>query len=186
MARRKGGRRRRKAAMAARLAFYEAAGRRWFRLARDRPGRGAMTAWPGTLARCLLWQACTPTKISQNPIPMSPVPNLHDLLELATTDLLTLTEGLDAGELAGSRLTRAETEKRLRRVAAIAAGLPEEARAALPELNWTAWRQVGEALAAGPLPAEALWAAARELATETLQWLRVYREANPAWWQSAA
>ncbi|NMG65484.1 hypothetical protein GPA19_11045 [Azoarcus indigens] len=117
---------------------------------------------------------------------MSPVPNLHDLLELATTDLLTLTEGLDAGELAGSRLTRAETEKRLRRVAAIAVGLPEEARAALPELNWPAWRQVGAELAAGPLPAEALWAAARELATETLQWLRVYREANPAWWQSAA
>ncbi|NMG34392.1 hypothetical protein GRF61_08020 [Azoarcus sp. TTM-91] len=117
---------------------------------------------------------------------MSPVPNLHDLLELATTDLLTLTEGLEPRELAASRLTRAETEKRLRRVAAIAAGLPDEARAALPELDWDAWRQVGEALAAGPLAAEVLWTAARELATETLQWLRVYREANPAWWQSAA
>lgn len=112
--------------------------------------------------------------------------NPHDLLELLAADILTLTEEVDAEGLGRSRLTRAETVKRLRAMAAVAAGLSSAARAALPEIDWARWIALGEALAAERVGPVALWEAAREFTTDTLQWLRVYREANPAWFRDAS
>ncbi|ANQ83781.1 hypothetical protein [Azoarcus olearius] len=109
----------------------------------------------------------------------------HDQLEALAADILTLTEEVDAEGLARSRLTRGETIKRLRRMAAIAAALPDEARAALPEMDWARWLALGEDLAADRVGPLALWTAAREFTTDTLQWLRVYREANPNWYRPA-
>lgn len=110
--------------------------------------------------------------------------NPHEQLELLAADILTLTEELDAGGLARSRITRSETIRRLRRMAAIAAALPEPARAALPEMDWARWGVLGEELAADGVGANELWEAARQLTLESLQWLRVYRDANPGWYRA--
>lgn len=110
--------------------------------------------------------------------------NPHDQLEALAADILTLTEDVDADGLSRSRLTRSETIKRLRRMAAIAAALPAPARAALPEMDWARWCALGEELAAERVGALALWEAAREFTTDTLQWLRVYRDANPDWYRA--
>lgn len=111
--------------------------------------------------------------------------NPHDLLEALAADILTLTEEVDADGLARSRLTRQEAIKRLRRMAAVAAALPPAAHAALPEIDWARWRALGDDLAADAVTPLALWAAAREFTTDTLQWLRVYREADPHWFRAA-
>ncbi|QDF95785.1 hypothetical protein CJ010_04075 [Azoarcus sp. DD4] len=111
--------------------------------------------------------------------------NPHDLLETLAADILTLTEDVDAAGLARSRLTRGETVKRLCRMAAIATTLPAAARTALPEVDWARWSSLGEELAADRVGPIALWEAARDFTTDTLQWLRVYREANPHWFRAA-
>ena len=97
-------------------------------------------------------------------------------IEDLATDVLTLTEGLDADDIARSRLTRAALTRRLRQIADIAQDLPEDARAAMPEVAWAQWQTLGAALRNGTEDAEMSWRAANELCTETLQWMRVYRE----------
>ena len=108
--------------------------------------------------------------------------NPHALLEALATDVITLTEDLDAGALSRSRLTRVETILRLRSMAALATELPVGAREALPEIDWTRWRALGQRLSDAEIDPALLWSAARELCTETLQWLRVYGEAAPDWY----
>lgn len=94
--------------------------------------------------------------------------------------VLTLTEGLEEGELLASRLTRAEVSRQLLVVASALRGLPDSATHTMPEIDWAGWR--GMALALG-LPGaardDALWFGVRSLTPATMSWLRVYRQTHP-------
>lgn len=100
--------------------------------------------------------------------------------------VLTLTEGLEEGELLGSRLTRAETTRQLGILASALRALPESATHAMPEIDWAGWRGMNAALGlSGPARDEALWFGVRALVPATLSWLKVYRTAKPelfAYW----
>jgi uncharacterized protein with HEPN domain len=96
--------------------------------------------------------------------------------------VLVLTEGIEETELLHSRLTRAEVRRQLALMASTLAALPQAARAAMPELDWAAWRATELALdAAASAQAEALWFAVRSLVPATLNWLHVYRQEQPGW-----
>lgn len=101
-------------------------------------------------------------------------------IEDLTTEVITLAENLDAERLARSRLTRSALTRRLRQIAGIADDLPDAARAAMPEVDWTQWRSLGTAIRDGELDPAQLWQAASALSIETLQWMRVYREESVA------
>ncbi|PLX72748.1 MAG: hypothetical protein C0607_15705 [Azoarcus sp.] len=96
-------------------------------------------------------------------------------VEEAATDILTLVEGLSADDFARSRLTRTATLACLREIADAASALPAEGRAAMPEVDWAGWLDLGDALANGVSCAEREWQAASEGAAVILQWMRVYR-----------
>jgi uncharacterized protein with HEPN domain len=103
------------------------------------------------------------------------------LIEETGKDVLVLVDGVQAHELAQSRLTRTELRRRLLLIADTLRTLPAPACDAMPEIDWAGWRGTGIALA-GPHDAidDALWFAARSLVPATLSWLRIYRKAEPA------
>jgi uncharacterized protein with HEPN domain len=104
---------------------------------------------------------------------------LLGLIDDACTEILTLTEGVDEAAFFRSRLTHAETVKRLKAIAQAAAQLPEPARAAITEIDWARWQELGRELTAGSAGPLSVWVAVRELAPLTLNWLRVYRQSQP-------
>jgi uncharacterized protein with HEPN domain len=106
------------------------------------------------------------------------------LVEAAGEAVLTLTEGLQQGELLRSRLTRAEVQ-RLQRLADTLADAPDALRQLMPEIDWAGWRATRLALPdAGAQQDEALWFAVRSLVPATLSWLRVYRRSHPHLFQA--
>ena len=106
---------------------------------------------------------------------------LFKLIQEAGEGVLLLVEDLQEGEFLRSRLTRAEVLRQLRLMADTLAALPEEARRAMPEIDWAGWRAGALALAGeGAARDDAAWFAARSLVPATLSWLRVYRQAEPA------
>jgi uncharacterized protein with HEPN domain len=104
---------------------------------------------------------------------------LLGLIETAATEILTLTGEMEQHDFFDSRLTRAETVKRLRRVAEAAETLPPALREAIPEIDWAQWSALAREFATAGAAQAALWRAIRELTPMTLQWLRVYRDARP-------
>jgi uncharacterized protein with HEPN domain len=106
--------------------------------------------------------------------------SLLSIIEEAGVAVLTLTEGLEKGELLASRLTRAETQRQLKIMSESAANLPTQTQALFAEVDWSGWqtvaRQLGENRNAEQ---EALWFAVRALVPATLMWLRVYRTNQP-------
>lgn len=95
---------------------------------------------------------------------------------------LVLVEGLAEDELLRSRLTRAEVQRQLGVMAGTLASLSPEVQAAMPEIDWAAWRATGPALAQpGAAQDQALWFAVRSLVPATLLWLRVYGQPRPKW-----
>lgn len=105
------------------------------------------------------------------------------LIEQAGEGVLVLIDDLDEADFRRSRLTRHEVRRQLALIAGTLDGLPDGARAALPEIDWPGWRLVAQALAqaspASPASDEAAWFAARSLVPATLSWLRVYRQSEP-------
>ena len=104
---------------------------------------------------------------------------LLGLIETAATEILTLAGEMEQHDFFDTRLTRAETVKRLRRAADAAAKLPAALHEAIPEIDWAQWTRLARELAAAGASQAALWAAIRDLTPLTLQWLRVYRDAQP-------
>lgn len=102
----------------------------------------------------------------------------RDRIEAAATDILTLIEGLTADEFTRSRLTRKTTLARLRDIANAAAALPAEGCAAMPEVDWPGWVALGSAIDSGAITPAREWAAVSEEAGMTLQWMRVYGQAD--------
>lgn len=90
------------------------------------------------------------------------------------TEILTLADTLDAEQLARAPRTLAALCRRLAQIAALAASVPPERRATMPEIGWTQWAALGEAIAADEASVELCWSAATALCPETLQWLRVF------------
>ena len=97
-------------------------------------------------------------------------------IEEAGVAVLTLTEGIEEGEFAMSRLTRQETCRQLEILGRAAADMPSAARAALPEIDWVAWASIAKT-AVNDNPQ--VWQAVSELVPATLMWLRVYRNNEP-------
>ncbi|WP_428422178.1 hypothetical protein [Methylibium sp.] len=99
--------------------------------------------------------------------------------------VLILTEGLQQTELLRSRLTRAEVQRQLLRLADTLADAPDALRHLMPEIDWAGWRATRLAL---PVPGagqdEALWFAVQSLVPATLSWLRVYRQSHPELFQA--
>jgi uncharacterized protein with HEPN domain len=94
--------------------------------------------------------------------------------------VLTLTEGLEEGELLASRLTRGEVTRQLGVLASALRGLPASACQAMPEIDWGGWRGMSVALLQdGPARDEALWFGVRSLVPATLSWLQIYRQSHP-------
>ena len=94
--------------------------------------------------------------------------------------VLTLTEGLPEADLLRSRLTRAETQRQLQRMAEALSDAPDALRHLMPEIDWAGWRATRLALAnAGAQQDEALCFAVRSLVPATLSWLRVYQQSQP-------
>jgi uncharacterized protein with HEPN domain len=94
--------------------------------------------------------------------------------------VLTLTEGLEEGELLASRLTRVEVTRQLGVLASALRGLPDSAVRAMPEIDWAGWRGMTTAMSlGGPARDEALWFGVRSLVPATLSWLRLYRHSHP-------
>lgn len=100
-------------------------------------------------------------------------------IEEAGAAVLTLTDGLEEGELLGSRLTRGEVTRQLGVLAAMLRDLPASAAQAMPEIDWAGWRGMGIALRNEGL-------VARSLVPATLSWLRVYRQSQPELFRFAA
>jgi uncharacterized protein with HEPN domain len=101
-------------------------------------------------------------------------------IEEAGEGVLTLTEGLEEGELLGSRLTRREVTRQLVILANALRALPDTAARALPEIDWAGWRGMSYALAQeGPAADDALWFGVSALVPATLNWLRVYKQSSP-------
>jgi hypothetical protein len=102
------------------------------------------------------------------------------LLESVATEVLTLIEGLDEGELLGSRFTLREVRSRVLAMAQSARDLRPELCASLPEIDWEAWRTSLERIQrGGAAEGPALWFAAACLTPTTLSWLRLYRHQRP-------
>jgi uncharacterized protein with HEPN domain len=102
------------------------------------------------------------------------------VIEEAGEAVLTLTEGLEQGELLASRLTRAEVARQLAVLASALRNLPPRLAAAMSEIDWAGWRGMAHALQqGGPAQDEALWFGTRSLVPATLSWLRVYRLRQP-------
>jgi uncharacterized protein with HEPN domain len=104
---------------------------------------------------------------------------LLGLIDEACAEIITLTEEVDEAEFFRSRLTHAETVKRLKAVAQAVEQLPEGACATIAEVDWARWQALGRELAAGSAGPLAVWVAVRELAPLTLNWLRVYQQQQP-------
>ncbi|NTV10727.1 MAG: hypothetical protein HGA47_08115 [Zoogloea sp.] len=103
------------------------------------------------------------------------------IIEEAGTAVLTLTEGVDEGELLASRLTRGEVLRQLQNIAETAANLPPHVRTRLPEIDWEGWTGTMRSLRlGGVLEDEAICFAVRSLVPATLMWMRVYRQEHPA------
>ena len=101
-------------------------------------------------------------------------------IEEHATAILILAEGLEEDELRRSRLTRREILRHLDLLASALRGLPPDARAALPEIDWAAWSTTAQCISQGHEDAhETLWFAVRALVPATLMWLRVYRQNQP-------
>lgn len=112
--------------------------------------------------------------------------SLLSIIDEAGVAVLTLTEGLDKDEFLASRLTRTETLRQVRIMAASAGNVPPPTQALLPEVEWRGWQTVACQLDEGPTAhAEALWFAIRSLVPATLMWLRVYRQNQPQVFQWA-
>ena len=111
---------------------------------------------------------------------------LLGLIETAATEVLTLAGEMEQHDFFDTRLTRAETVKRLRRIAEAVEKLPAALRGAIPEIDWAQWSALAREIADGVTSHAALWAAIRELTPMTLQWLRVYRDARPELFPSAS
>lgn len=108
-------------------------------------------------------------------------------IEEAGSAVLTLTEGLEEGELLGSRLTRGEVTRQLGVLAAMLRDLPGATIQAMPEIDWAGWRGMSIALRdEGPARDDALWFGVRSLVPATLSWLRVYRQSQPELFRFAA
>lgn len=99
-------------------------------------------------------------------------------IEDAAAAVLTLTEGVEEAEFLRSRITRAETARQIDTIATALDGLSEDARRAVPEIDWAAWRTLRTAAAD-----DTLWFAVRSLVPATLMWLRVYRRSQPELFQ---
>lgn len=107
------------------------------------------------------------------------------LIQEAGEGVLTLTEGLQQDELLRSRLTRAEVQRQLQRLADTLADAPDAMRHLMPEIDWAGWRAARLALPApGAQQDEALWFAVQSLVPATLSWLRVYRQSHPELFQA--
>jgi uncharacterized protein with HEPN domain len=107
------------------------------------------------------------------------------LIQQAGEAVLTLTEGLQQGELLRSRLTRAEAQRQLQRIADTLADGPDALRRLMPEIDWAGWRATRLALAAPCAQLdEALWFAVQSLVPATLSWLRVYRQSHAELFQA--
>ncbi len=104
---------------------------------------------------------------------------LLGLIDEACAEIITLTEEVDEAEFFRSRLTHAETVKRLKAVAQAVEQLPGGARSTIAEIDWTRWQALGRELAAGAAGPLAVWVAVRELTPLTLNWLRVYQQSQP-------
>jgi uncharacterized protein with HEPN domain len=102
-------------------------------------------------------------------------------------DILVLIDYVEQPEFQRSRLTRRQVTAQLLVMAEALNGLPAAAHAAMPEVDWPAWRHLGQALRE-PLPPadETAWFAARSLVPATLSWLRLYRQAEPRWFAFSA
>ena len=101
------------------------------------------------------------------------------LIRQTGMDIIVLTEELDEQEFFTSRITRLETLRLLGAMADTARNLPENVREQLPEIDWSAWAALPDALrrpGAHPLQ---IWVAARELAPRTVQQLIDYRRVVP-------
>jgi hypothetical protein len=102
------------------------------------------------------------------------------LIQEAGEAVLTLTEGLEQGELLSSRLTRTEVLRQLNVLASAMKAMPRDLVQAMPEIDWAGWRGAEVSMRApGPAREDALWFGVRSLVPATLSWLRVYRESNP-------
>lgn len=105
---------------------------------------------------------------------------LLGIVQEAGEAVLTLTEGLEQGELLASRLTRAEVMKHLSALASAMKHMPESLVRAMPEIDWGGWRGVDVSLRMeGPAREDALWFGVCSLVPATLSWLRVYRQSSP-------
>lgn len=94
--------------------------------------------------------------------------------------VLTLTDGLDEGELLASRLTRSEVTRQLGVLASALRAMPDNAVRTMPEIDWAGWRGMNAALGlSGAARDEALWFGVRSLVPATLSWLRIYRHSHP-------
>jgi uncharacterized protein with HEPN domain len=112
--------------------------------------------------------------------------SLLSIIDAAGVAVLTLTEGLEKDEFLASRLTRTETLRQVRIMAASAGNVPPPTQALLPEVEWRGWQTVARQLEEGAAAqGEALWFAVRSLVPATLMWLRVYRHNQPQVFQWA-
>ncbi|MBI5255182.1 MAG: hypothetical protein HY855_01680 [Burkholderiales bacterium] len=105
------------------------------------------------------------------------------VIQDAGEGVLVLTDSLEEHEFTRSRLTRSEVRRQLRLMADTLEGLPRDAQASMPEIDWAGWRTMALVLApatAGLAQDEAAWFAARSLVPATLSWLRVYQRSEPA------
>jgi uncharacterized protein with HEPN domain len=101
-------------------------------------------------------------------------------IEAATSSVLTMMEGLERNELARSRLTRRAVREFLLSATLAVEGLSREARTALPELDFFAWRATRQRLEAGEgVEGDTGWFAIQALMPTTFEWLRFYRENQP-------
>ncbi|HJW03020.1 MAG TPA: hypothetical protein VJ548_07060 [Azospira sp.] len=105
---------------------------------------------------------------------------LLGILEDSATAILTLAEGLGQEEFFATQLTRDEVLRQLLTLADTALEIPQEVRAAMPEIDWDGWFVLGRELR-GQRKADqgALWFGIRTLVPATLLWLRVYRRNQP-------
>ena len=104
---------------------------------------------------------------------------MFQVVEQAGDGVLVLVDGLSEADFLRSRLTRDEVRRQLLLMARTLASLPSSAQAALPELDWPGWQQLGRTLARPPTDA-ADWFAATAMVPALLSWLRVYRRSAPS------
>lgn len=101
---------------------------------------------------------------------------LLEKVEEATSDALTLAEGLAPEQLLRSRLTRREVNRQLLLVATTLSSLGQAERDSMPELDWEAWAAVARGLVSAEQESgDILWTTVHSLAPVTLTWLRLYR-----------